>query len=184
MKSTMSNSGPRPEGRMSGNESRSDRVFRRNLIIGMTLVFLGALFLLIIIPIGIKVPGHLPKAATSPAMWPQAAAALLLAAGLILTAFVLVDRHLKGPTPGTRPEPLIGNWRLVAGVLIMFVCWGLIPILGLPAVSALALAGFGYLMGTSRPWLLGVLAVVLPAVLYAFFTWAANVPVPLGLFLE
>lgn len=154
-------------------------IFRQDLIVGLALACVGALLWLVVIPLGVEEPRHLSRGAISPTMWPRAIAVLILCAGLLFTAVTLLGRWWGTPTFSLVPEPLVGSWRLpvaVGGLLVISV---LVPVLGVPLTSALALAGFSLLMGTHRPWTALILAIALPATLYFFFNQLVNIPVPL-----
>ncbi len=156
------------------------KVVRRELIIGFSLTFLGLVVLLLVIPLGVKVPGHLPEAATSPAMWPKATALLLTGAGIAYSVLVLLDHYRSGPVPSSLPEPMAGSWHLIIAALGLFACVALLPVLGLPVVSGLALAAYALLLKAARVWLIATMAILLPTALYLFFTRVANIPIPLG----
>lgn len=172
-------------GRASGppgpdSETVRLRIVRRELTIGAGIVAIGLLLLLVIVPLGVPVPGHLSKSATSPAMWPRAASVLLTAAGLVYILLVLLDKYRGGPAPDSPPEPIIADWSTVAAMAALPVLLALFPILGLPLTSGLALAGYAVLMGGRRPWPVVALAILVPTALYLFFTRVANIPIPMG----
>lgn len=168
---------------IAGRES-AKLIFRHDLIVGLALACMGALLWLVVIPLGVEEPWYLTKGAISSAMWPNAIAVLILCTGLLFTALTLFGRWRGSPTFGSVPEPLVGSWRLpvaVGGLLVISV---LVPVLGVPLTSALALAGFSLLMRTHRPWTALILAIALPAILYLFFNQLVNIPVPLAPFFD
>lgn len=154
-----------------------------DLVIGSGVVGLSLLGLLVIIPAGIVLPGGIEIAALSPDFWPQLVMMGLAVAG----AIVLFQGIFPGGTGPRESEEEslsfgIASLKLVTAILAVFVYYFAITYLGIVLSSCIMLVGLMMLGGERRLAILLPTAVILPVLLFYFFTYVANVPLPLGMF--
>lgn len=71
--------------------------------------------------------------------------------------------------------------RLVGGFAVLYGAGALVTWIGLPGAAFLIVIVLGIAFGERRWWLLLSIAVLLPLVLYLFFSQVGGVPIPLGL---
>jgi len=160
---------------------------RGELGTGAGILAFGALVAFVLVPFGVVHPDNIRAGTISPTFWPRAIGWLLIVVG----ALVALQAALAPPGTGSDIEstPSHGHpgryyFRVLLGFFILYASWGATFWIGLPISSALIILVFGALFGERRYWLLIVLAVVLPLVLYYFFTHVAKVPIPLGDFFD
>ena len=162
---------------------------RRDLIAALLFLMFGLAAVLFLIPQGIPVPGSVKVAALSPDFWPR-----LIAYGTIATAVFLFMETLVLPQPAAEPddaEEEAQNYQLAArpgavrvAVLVaaLFAFYAGLSTLGVVAASILLLFAMMLFFGERNIRLVGILSVATPLLLYAFFRYAASVPIPLGIF--
>ena len=153
---------------------------RDEILIGLGVMALAALFLWWLIPAYVAIPRRVPMRALAPSFWPIILGWTMMLAGAILTV-----RAALGPAPPTgtadRVEPRGQELlRLFGLAAIMLATYLAIPVLGMVWVSMLTFLAILLLTGGKRlGW--GVLvAVLLPLTLYFFFTKVAGVAIPQG----
>lgn len=154
-----------------------------DLIIGSGVVALALLGLLAIIPSGVVLPGGVDIAALSPDFWPQIVMICLAIAGAIVLfqgMFPAGNRTDEGE--GESLSFGIASLKLVTAILAVFVYYFAITHLGIVVSSCVVLLGLMLLGGERRLKILLPTALILPVLLYYFFTYVANVPLPLGMF--
>lgn len=154
-----------------------------DLIIGSGVVALALLGLLAIIPSGVVLPGGVEIAALSPDFWPQIVMICLAIAGAIVLfqgMFPAGNRDDEGE--GESLSFGVASLKLVTAILAVFVYYFAITHLGIVISSCIVLLGLMLLGGERRLAVLLPTAVILPVLLYYFFTYVANVPLPLGMF--
>ena len=148
----------------------------------------GAVVLSVLIPLGVVHPDHIRAGTISPTFWPKATGWLLV----VLGALVVLEGVLKPTKNGAaengsdnaRSSAATGLLRVCLGFMLLYASWGAMFAIGLPIASGLIILVFGALFGERRLWLLALVAVVAPLVLYYFFTQVAKVPIPLGSWFE
>ena len=159
-----------------------------DLLFGSLMLVLLGMIWWVIIPIGIVVPKSIDSAALSPDFWPK----IVVLIASIASFFVLLEawRDIGRPEAegGTELDgdiyyPMLQAASRVAAVPIgILVVYFAIAISGIVAGCMILLAVLIRLAGEKRWWLVVLNAVVLPMLLYWFFTYLANIPLPLGLF--
>lgn len=156
-----------------------------DLTFGILMLVLLAIVAWIIIPIGIVVPSNIQVAALSPDFWPKTI--ILLAAIASILVVLQAWRDLGQPEESDDGEDryyaftpaLIRVLATPVGILAIYYAmqWS-----GIVFGSMLLLAGLIFLAGERRWWLITLNAIVLPSLLYIFFVYLANIPLPLGIF--
>ncbi|MEH6627730.1 MAG: tripartite tricarboxylate transporter TctB family protein [Motiliproteus sp.] len=157
----------------------------QDVLIGGSVVALALIGILVIIPSGIVSPGAVEIEALSPAFWPQVVLiGLAIAGGIILfqgffpSATDCQDDDISEPTLAL---PVVIA-KLIIAVTVLFSFYYAIDYVGIVLSSIVTLIILMLLGGERRPILLSLVAVILPVLLFYFFTYVANVPLPLGLF--
>ena len=153
---------------------------RNEIVIGLGVMALAACLLWWVIPTQIDMPQRVRFRALSPAFWPKVISWTMLACGVALTLSAIFGP--KTPRAGvdslaiSRPEGL----RLAALAVILLATFLALPVLGMVWTCMLAYAALLLLTGGRQMgWGLAV-AVLLPIVLYLFFSKVAGVAIPQG----
>lgn len=172
----------------------------RERALGLGVVALALFLLLVAVPQGVVRPKSVANIVLSPDFWPQILAWLLLAIGVWLSATAFLrpqpaadaagppdERAARAPAgePGDTPrdgaDPRRGEWwRLAAfaGLLVLLAIG--IPTVGMVWASAAAFWVLVLVTRQSRPWAALAVGIILPLLLYAFFSKFAGVPIPQG----
>lgn len=169
----------------------------REMIVGIAIVVLSALGLLVIIPVGVIVPDGVEIRALSPDFWPFIVVAAAGLAGATLAVQGLVSWKkatqsdvLQTPDSTKRNEAIDSEQlplrqaatRVIITIATLFVLYYAIPVIGMVATT-IPIAGFLMWYAGERRWkIILPVAIALPLVLYFFFVYVANVPIPLGVF--
>lgn len=148
----------------------------RDLWVGLGTAALFAYVLLVVIPEQIRTPEGISMV-MSPAFWPSVVAALAIVLGLALAVKGFFSAGGEAADEG-EAGPM--TWRTAAAIALLIAYYWLLKPLGIVLGSIVALLTLGVLFGERRFVVLTALAVVLPSVLYLFFTDVASIPMPLG----
>lgn len=153
---------------------------RDEFLVGVCVMILGAAVLWWIIPTYITTPRRVPIRALSPAFWPKIIAWTILGCGLLLAV-----RAALAPAPPdavaddlsvSRPEAL----RMLALGAILLGIYFALPVIGMVWVCMIAYALMVFLSGGKNLGWGMVIAILLPLLLYLFFTKVAGVAIPQG----
>lgn len=153
---------------------------RAEILTGLGTMLLAAAVIWWIVPTYVTIPNRVPVKALSPAFWPTIIGWVMLICGVVLTLRAFL-------APAT-PDAAIDNielsrtegLRLLALGAILLGMYVMLPIIGMVWVC---MAGFLLLvlMSAHKNLIWGVVtAVLLPLVLYLFFTKVAGVAIPQG----
>ncbi|MCP5366106.1 MAG: tripartite tricarboxylate transporter TctB family protein [Hyphomicrobiales bacterium] len=161
--------------------------FRRyqDVVLGAFLTLSAILFITVLIPDGVHVPEGNSIPSLSPDFWIKIIIWCMLGIGLALMfhgiraarLFIAVDEGDTGTLPLAH-----AFIKVVVSVVLLFVYWDMIEIIGMPLASMVAVVVFTMLCGERRWKVFLPLAVILPTVLYYFFLKVAHIPMPLGIF--
>ncbi len=164
----------------------------RDIVLGFILMGLALLGIFVLIPFGIVVPGEIEIQALAPDFWPLIITVGLGIAGAIVVVQGVVERRTGIPLPiaGEDVEEPAGEdsstgmtvARLGTAMAALFVYYFSIRYGGVIVSSFTAIIVFTLLAGERRLRLILPIAVILPVFLYYFFSFVANVPMPLGVF--
>ena len=170
-------------------------MYKKDIGIGLAGITLALSGIFYLIPRFIVVPQQLDSLALSPAFWPNIIMGILLFTSTIILIQGLVAQRRQLLYPGkenrfitheesTDTYPLDGPRAVVlcAAVGIFFCYYWLIDHIGILLSSVLALLALMGLGGERRLKVLLPLAIILPVVLYYFFTRVAHVYLPQGIF--
>ena len=143
----------------------------QDLCLGVGILLLALLALLVIIPAGVDPPANIKIRALAPGFWPNIVMLFMAFMGLIIAVQGFLDYRSASATEQPRPAdqlaPAIATLRVVTAIV---------------AASMIAILAFTLLSGERRWRYVIPVSLVLPVLLYYFFTHVANVFIPLGLF--
>jgi putative tricarboxylic transport membrane protein len=152
----------------------------RDVWLGAGVIAFGAFLLLVLIPLGITSPTNVRIAVLSPTIWPDIIAVALMLIGGILMLRALI----AGPDEARERNGSGGGWlprvRIAAAAILMAALFLSLPVLGMPIASAIALLAYAALVRAGRPVATILTAILLPLMMYAFFSKIAGVPIPQG----
>lgn len=129
----------------------------------------------LVVPAAVHVPAKFAGTVNSPAFLPSALFILLAGLGAIYLIQSVVT-YLREAHQGRARN---SDWALAGGTAL--ICVGYIAaiyLVGLTLGSALCVAATIFYFGERRPWIIGLIAVVLPSALLYFFVKVANILLP------
>lgn len=128
-----------------------------------------------VVPAAVHVPAKFAGTVNSPAFLPNALFILLAGLGAIYLVQSVITYSREAPQGRAR----ISDWALAGGTALICVGYiGAIYLVGLTLGSALCVAATIFYFGERRPWVIGLIAVVLPSALLYFFVKVANILLP------
>lgn len=148
----------------------------REIILGLSIVVLALLALFIVIPAGVDPPSNMSLLALAPDFWPNVVMIFMALIGVIIT----LQGYVKQPRASSDESRSV--LRAMVAIAMLFVYYGLLQQLGFVAASMLTMLAFALLVGEWRLYYVVPLALLLPILLYYFFTHVAIVSIPLGVF--
>lgn len=166
---------------------------RRDLVAALLCLMFGLAAVLFLIPRGVAVPGSVKVAALSPDFWPRLIAYGAIAASVFLFIETLIVRQAAARPHDAEPDDaeeearyrlaaLPATVRVAVLVTALFAFYAGLTALGVVAASILLLFAMMLFFGERDIRLVAGLSVAIPLLLYAFFRYAASVPIPLGIF--
>ena len=169
----------------------------QELYVGIGILVLSILAYFFAIPIGIVVPDGVDIRALSPDFWPGIIVIVLGVAGLSLVIQGLASMGMlpgKGNSglaagPDNDPAPETQELsikkaalRVTVFVSTLFAIYFAIPLIGMVASTIPAIMFLAWYAGERRWKIILSLSIALPLLLYFFFVYVANVPIPTGIF--
>lgn len=162
---------------------------KKDIGIGLTGITVALAGIFYLIPGFIVVPQQLDSLALSPAFWPTVIMAVMLFTSTVILIQGLISWRKSSKATVMQPEPSdhypIDAPRAVilgGAISIFFGYYWLIDHLGILLSSILALLALMGLGGERRLKILLPIAIILPIILYYFFTRVAHVYLPQGIF--
>nr|WP_281494047.1 tripartite tricarboxylate transporter TctB family protein [Jannaschia sp. S6380] len=147
--------------------------------LGIGAVIAAAFLGLVAIPSWVSTPSNVRNIVLSPLFWPTTLAGLtaIVGLGLVGTAFALPR---AAPDPWDVDDRRAAFLRLAGAALVMLATFWALPRLGMVWTAMGTFSAMALLVRTRHPaWALGS-AVVVPLVLYLFFSKVAGVAIPQG----
>lgn len=153
---------------------------RAEVITGLGIMLMAAMVLWWIVPTYVVTPKRVPFKALSPAFWPNIIGWIMLACGAILA----LRAFFAKPVPEAVADDITisrnEGVRLLAVGAILLGMFLLLPVIGM-VWSCMAGFFLLVLMSAGRNLIWGIIAaVLLPLILYVFFTKVAGVAIPQG----
>ncbi len=128
-----------------------------------------------VVPAAVHVPAKFAGTVNSPAFLPNALFILLAGLAAIYLAQSVIT-YLREARQG---RARYSDWALAGGTALICIGYiGAIYLVGLTLGSALCVAVTIFYFGERRPWVIGLIAVVLPSALLYFFVKIANILLP------
>ncbi len=160
----------------------------KDIWLGIGIIAFGVMLLTVAIPDHVSSPSNVRKLVLAPTFWPTIVAYMIVVLGAVLVASRLIDRPVSASDEtwngdGIGDELVHGWARLLAMAVLMVGLVVATPVLGMVLASMITFAAFSIIVFSPRPVTSLIVAVVLPLVLYAFFSHVAGVAVPQGRFL-
>ena len=159
------------------NQSTMKTTFNNDFILGITLLVLALLAIFVIIPAGIDSPGEVNIRALAPDFWPNIVMTFMAIIGLIIA----IQAYTTGKKTKQKTPTDTRYWRAIIAIILLFIYYWLLQRLGFVVASCIALLAFCLLAGERRLYYVMPLAVLLPLLLFYFFTHVATVAIPLGI---
>ena len=169
----------------------------RDICVGIAIVMVSVFGWLIVIPIGIVLPAGIEIQALSPDFWPLIVVGMMAMAGGSLALQGAINwrkairqnrshepHRMECETEGSVKELPIGQAAVRVAVVIatLFLLYYAIPQIGMVVANMMLLVFLTWFAGERRFKIILPMAIALPLVLYIFFVYVANVPIPLGVF--
>ena len=157
---------------------------RSDFILGLVIIALAVAGTFVFIPNGIVLPDDIETRALSPDFWPLTIMILLGISGI---ALLLQARLAGSPEADEREQAMMrpfgeGLFRVGLLIIWLLLMYLLIPQLGMAVSCAITFIAMTIFAGERRWKYILPIAVILPLVLYLFFVYVANVPLPVGVF--
>jgi putative tricarboxylic transport membrane protein len=154
---------------------------RENLIFGIVMIVFAVAMAFVVIPAGVRVPASVTNLPLSPRFFPYVLTGLVF---VFAAAFVVMTLFGPPPLPDDEEQPEARPlWPLrlaaLAGILAAYAL--LSERLGMLPMAVLATLVLLVLGDERRPLVVATAGIVLPVVVYAFFTEVAQVPMPEGI---
>ena len=153
---------------------------KTDLSLGLFLVAfsIAGIFLL---PVGIDTPTSVSHRSLAPDFWPLVVLASLGTIGVVLfIASWFGNEAQVAASRGIGLAHLL--FRLAILAVVLLGNYYLMSILGIVITSILSILLLSYFGGERRWTMLVPLAIAPPLLLYGFFVYLANIPLPLGIF--
>ncbi len=160
----------------------------RDLLAGILFCAVGLAAVFILIPVGVKVPDSIKVATLSPDFWPAIIGWAAVAASV---ALIIESTWLKQPAPEDEDpvadaeyelETLSATLRTIVFVVVLFGFYFSLATFGMVVPSIILIAAMMFFFGERKYVMIGALSLGVPILLYLFFRYVANVPIPLGIF--
>lgn len=153
---------------------------RDEILVGLGVTLMAALTLWWLIPTYIAIPRRVPIKALSPAFWPTVIGWVMLICGVALTVRAALAPAPPDVITDDLSVPRAEAARLGALVVMLIAVYFALPVVGMVWSSMLIFVLLVFLTG-SKHRLVGVIAgILLPLLLYFFFTKVAGVAIPQG----
>ncbi len=154
-----------------------------DFILGLIIIALALIGTFFFIPKGVVLPDDVETRALSPDFWPLTIMILLGVAGIALTIQAKFGKPITDDETESVMRPLGEGLIRVAIVIAWLIgMYFAIPIIGMPIACALTFAAMTLFAGERRWKYILPIAILLPAFLYVFFVYVANVPLPTGIY--
>ena len=152
----------------------------KSRLTGLAVVVLGLLTIFVLIPVGIVSPRDVKTIALAPEFWPLIIASALTFMGIIMTVRRPEESQQQEDGPVTLADWKQRTPRLAIVLAALFGFYYLTPVLGMVVCGILLISGLTWFAGEHRWKLIATIAITAPVVLYLFFYFVANIPIPHG----
>lgn len=170
----------------------------QDICAGTFMILLALASWLVIFPAAIVAPQGVDIRALSPDFWPNVIMLMGGLGGLALAlqgiiAYRKISQEQAQAGQGfscqsvAPPQELPTGrayFRVAIAIVSLLIVYYLIPLIGMVLATTLLLLFLPWFAGENRWRLILVTAIPLPLILYAFFVYVANIPIPQGFFEE
>ncbi|MBN2569276.1 MAG: tripartite tricarboxylate transporter TctB family protein [Deltaproteobacteria bacterium] len=169
----------------------------KDILLSLGLMIFFLLTYLYLVPLGIFVPSSIKIPVMSPAFFPKTVSVLIIILSLILLiqSIILARTHTqkqalddRGDDNECEADRLIVRKVKIAkiggAVMLLFLYYGTVMVFGMLPASIVFLLAFSLLYGERRFKITIPLAVMLPVLLYLFFTMVTKIPLPKGILFQ
>ncbi len=151
-------------------------------LVGGGVLLLGLLSFFVLIPAGVDTPASIGHLSLSPDFWPRIISGVFALMGLLM----LINPD-KASGEAAEEDSAATAWkerfpRLAVVLAALFCFYYIIPHLGMVAPGAVFIFALMWFAGERRYPLMAVISTTTPLLLYFFFAYVANIPIPLGIF--
>jgi len=162
---------------------------QKNIYLGVGLAVVFGIILFFVIPRAIVVPGNIKIISLRPDFWPGTLCVAIIVISFFLVLVSYYEKQVSKNPPerltSSPPIPVTKSFEIVKPLVVIIgliaYYYALEP-LGIIISSILALFGLALLYGERKFSTLIPLAILLPIILYFFFSKVANIPLPAGFF--
>ncbi len=155
----------------------------KQLILGIVVIAFAIFGLTYLVPYGISVPKSIRSEFLSPRFWPSVILYCLLFLGFIITIkhSILLYRSAFSLREFITPElKSIFTKFIISLILIIIAIWN-IEFLGFPISVTFIMFAVYFLAEHKLHLIPSVIILLTPWILYFFFTYVANIIIPLGI---
>jgi putative tricarboxylic transport membrane protein len=151
---------------------------------GAVVLLLGVLLYFVLIPVGIDSPNNLEHITLSPNFWPSTISAIFGLMGFLMLILPVKKREGDSALEETFEKENLPYYfyRLAVVLIVLFCFYFLIDTLGMVVPGTVVIFGMMLFAGEKRIAVALFIAVLIPVLLYVFFVYVANIPIPLGIF--
>ncbi len=145
---------------------------------GLVFLLFGVVLIVFLIPSGVVEPKRIKFAVLSPSYYPR-----IIAIAMSIIGLAICIGSLRGTDDDfvTSSIDLNAMGKVVTVFIVLFATAYALPHAGFVLASAVALVVLMALAGERNPFIVVGVAIILPIVLYLFFTKLASVPIPGGI---
>lgn len=156
----------------------------RNALIGCVGIAWSLLMLGVLIPLGTTMPDDIKIAALSPVFWPRIVVSFAAIASAFLLVQGIMERKSQLSVQDDQDDGYYPLQKAITRIVIVFALilgtyWS-IDSLGLVIPSILTLGILMFLAGETSMVKIVLISILTPVILFSFFQYVANVPIPLG----
>lgn len=158
-------------------------VSRRSLsdaVFGFGLAIAAVVFLFVIAPAGITVPSSVPHLGVSPILLPIVMGTVVACLSLGFALQASLGRGVPQDPDSQMPKRRFWPLRMLVVVSLIAAYFPLSGVIGMPGTAGVITAALMALGGERRVLPLVLIPVGFPALVTAFFTEVASVPIPMG----
>lgn len=167
--------------------STESKQMSSNRLTGIFFLVLSILAYFVLIPKGIVVPSNIGHFTTSPSFWPNIVIVIIALMSLLLMLPEKDIVDLKEEDVEKAKDELQTSWktripRLLIILALLFAFYYSIEQFGMVVPGMALIFILMIFSGYRRWWLIILLSLLVPILLYGFFVHVANIPIPLGIF--
>ncbi len=146
--------------------------------LGLSTTTLAVILWFYLVPTWVELPGGIKNFYQAPDFWIRVITVGLFTVGALLIIFSRKEERNNGDTPAYSRQMAL---KLSLGILVFFLFYFFLDVLGIVVCSSLAIVAIALIYGERRIMHLVIPAITLPVGLYFFFLKVASIPMPIGI---